>query len=110
MDPELSNKKLYSTFVRTYAQTTKLPDYLLLLLAHFKWENVGLLFEETWLHIKDNIKKRLKLEGIRIRAEEQLPDMKIVDEAQSREEYEPEMVRTMKLIKEKVRSKFDVMS
>ena len=108
MDPELSNKKLYSTFVRTYAQTTKLPDYLLLLLAHFKWKNVGLLFEKTWLHTKDNIKKRLKLEGIRIRAEEQLADMDIVD-AQSRAEYEPEMVRTMKLIKEKVRSKFDVM-
>ena len=70
---------------------------------------MGILFEKTWLDRKDNIKKSLKLNGIRIRAEEQLPDADEID-SQDREVYEPKMVQTMKSIKEKVRSKFNVMS
>ena len=101
--PELSNKKLYSTFVRTYAQTSKLPDYLLLLLDRFKWTNVGILFEKAWLPTKDNIRKRLKLNGIKIRGEYELPDSDLLDRYPK--VYTPQIRQTMEKIKDQARSK-----
>lgn len=98
--PELSNKKLYSTFVRTYAQTSKLPDFLLLLLEHFKWSNVGILYEEDWLALKDNIKKRLNMKRVNVRVEEDLPDDDVKPGV-----YKSQILEKMKRIKDKARSK-----
>ena len=104
--PELSNKKLYSTFIRTYAQTTKLPDYLVLLLDRFKWKNVGILYmvDDSWLDTKDNIKKKLEVNGIKVRAEEQLPDASEWD--RDPEGYKPQMKQKLKIMKDEARSKF----
>ena len=101
--PELSNKKLYSTFVRTYAQTSKLPDFLLLLLDHFKWSNVGILYENSWLALKDNIKKRLKMKEVNIRVEEDLPDFNQHDADPGA--YNSQILEKMKRVKDKARSK-----
>ena len=103
--PELSNKELYPTFVRTYAQTTKLSDSVLLLLEKFSWTKVGILFERTsdWINIKDNIKKHLRLKGIEIRAEKELPKSDDFDANPSM--YKPVIKQILKNIKDQARSK-----
>lgn len=104
--PELSNKELYSTFVRTYAQTTKLADSLLLLLEKFSWTKVGILFEgiSNWIDIKDNMKKHLRLKRIEIRAEKELPRSDDFDERP--DVYKPVIKQIMKDIKDQARSEF----
>ena len=103
--PELSNKELYSTFIRTYTQTTKLADSLFLLLEKFSWTKVGILFERTstWMDIKDNLKKYLGLKGIEIRIEKELPDSKKFDT--DPDIYKPIVKQIMKEIKDQARSK-----
>ncbi|XP_068761981.1 atrial natriuretic peptide receptor 1-like [Montipora capricornis] len=97
--PELSNKKLYSTFIRTYAQSTKIPEFLFKLLDYFKWATVGILFEKTWINIFNDFKKKLK--KIVVRIEEQLPDIrKIVWKSKK---YNQEVVEIMKRIKKEAR-------
>ena len=102
--PELSNKELYPTFVRTYAQTTKLSDSVLLLLEEFSWTKVGILFEKTskWIDIKDNMKKHLRLKGIELRAEKELP--KSDDFDMDPNMYMPVIKQTLKDIKDQARS------
>ena len=102
--PELSNKELYPTFVRTYAQTTKLSDSVLLLLEKFGWTKVGILFEGTsnWIDIKDNIKKHLRLNEIELRAERELP--KSDDFDRSPNVYKPVIKQILKDIKDQARS------
>ena len=102
--PELSNKKLYPTFVRTYAQTTKLSDSVLLLLEKFSWTKVGILFEGTsnWIDTKDNMKKHLRLKGIEIRAEKKLP--KSDDFDKNPDKYMPVIKQILKDIKDQARS------
>lgn len=101
--PELSNKELYPTFVRTYAQTTKLSDSVLLLLEKFSWTKVGILFERTsdWINIKDNMKKHLRLKGIEIRAEKELPKSDDFDANPSM--YKPVIKQILKNIKDQAR-------
>lgn len=72
--PELSDKKRYPTFVRTYAQSTKIPEFLYKLLSHFKWTTVGILYEEGhWMAARQDIKKYFKQKKIDIRIEEKFP-------------------------------------
>ena len=104
--PELSNKKLYSTFVRTYAQASKLPKYLLMLLNKYKWRSVGILFDKAWLDTKDSIVKRLKLGKINIRVEEELPDSVLLD--MNPKEYKNKVKQKMELIKDQARSKQNI--
>jgi len=103
--PELSNKELYPTFVRTYAQTTKLSDSVLLLLEKFSWTKVGILFEETsnWIDIKDNMKKHLRQKGIELRAEIELPKSDDFDMRPNI--YRPVIKQILKDIKDQARSK-----
>jgi len=102
--PELSNKELYPTFVRTYVQTTKLAESVSLLLEKFSWTKVGILFEGTskWKDAKDNMKKHLRLKGIEIRAERELPKSDDLD--QSPEIYGPEIKQIFRDIKDQARS------
>jgi len=102
--PELSNKELYPTFVRTYAQTTKLAESVLLLLEKFSWTKVGILFEGTsnWEDIKDNMKKHLRLKGIELRAEKELP--KSDDFDKSPEVHKPVIKQILRDIKDQARS------
>ena len=104
--PELSNKELYPTFVRTYAQTTKLSDSVLLLLEKFSWTKVGILFEGTsnWIDIKDNMKKHLRLKGIEIRAEKKLPKSDDFDKNPNM--YVPVIKQILKDIKDQARSEW----
>ena len=55
-EPELSNKKLYPTFARTYPGFKQLAPSLVALLKHFKWNKVALIeghmFEDTGKFIK----------------------------------------------------------
>ena len=103
--PELSNKGLYKTFVRTYAQTTKLSDSVLLLLERFSWTKVGILFEGTsnWIDIKDNMKKHLRLKGIELRVEKELPKSDDFDKNSSI--HMPAIKKILKDIKDQARSK-----
>lgn len=102
--PELSNKELYPTFVRTYAQTTKLSDSVLLLLEKFSWTKVGILFEGTsnWIDIKDNMKKHLRKKGIELRVEIELP--KSGDFDMRPNIYKPVIKQILKDIKDQARS------
>ena len=99
--PELSNKKLYSTFIRTYAQSTKIPEFLFKLLDYFKWTTVGILFEKAWINTFNDLKKKLK--EIVVRIEEQLPDSQNI--VQHTEKYNQEVAEIMKRIKNDARSK-----
>ncbi|PFX31878.1 Atrial natriuretic peptide receptor 1 [Stylophora pistillata] len=78
--PELLNKELYSTFVRTYTQNTRLAESVWLLLKELKWYKVGIAYKGVppWVDRKDNIIKYLKMNGVEIRIERKIPpeDMK----------------------------------
>ena len=102
--PELSNKELYPTFVRTFAQTTKLAESVLLLLERFSWTKVGILFEGTsnWKDIKDNMKKHLRLKGIEVRAEKEIPNSEDYDSNENK--YKPVIKQILRDIKDQARS------
>lgn len=102
--PELSDKKRYPTFVRTYAQSTKIPEFLYNLLAHFKWTTVGILYEKgNWMAARQDIKKYFKQKNIDIRIEEELPDF---DVQKSTEKYKKPIEDSMERLKHNARSKF----
>lgn len=77
----------------------------MLLLEKFSWAKVGILFEgtSTWMDIKDNLKKHLRLKGIEIRVEKELPNPAQFDARP--EEYKPVVKQIMKDIKDQARSK-----
>ncbi|XP_015762336.1 PREDICTED: guanylate cyclase 32E-like [Acropora digitifera] len=96
--PELSDKKRYPTFVRTYAQSTKIPEFLYKLLAYFKWTTVGILYEEgNWMAARQDIKKYFKQKKIDIRIEEQLPDFNVF--ASSPKKYKKPIEDSMERLK-----------
>lgn len=101
---ELSNKKLYSTFMRTYAQASKIPEYLAMLLQYYKWKNVGIMFtkKKKWLTRKEDIVKKLKLAKIKIRIEVELDDSYLFDVNET--EYMKQVKQKLKLIKDQARS------
>ena len=101
---ELSNKKLYSTFMRTYAQASKIPEYLTMLLQYYKWKNVGLMFtkKKEWLTRKEDIVKKLKLAEIKIRIEVELDDSDLFEFNET--EYMKQAKQKLKLIKDQARS------
>ena len=99
---ELSNKKLYPTFMRTYAQASKVPEYLTMLLQKYEWKNVGIMFTKEWLITKDDIVKKLKLANIEIRIEVELPDWVLSNLKQT--DYMQQVKQKLKLIKDKARS------
>ena len=100
--PELLNKELYSTFVRTYTQTTKLAESVWLLLKEFNWYKVGIAFEQLppWSNRKEDIVKFLKMRGVEIRIEREIPD-----EAQERENQPAKIRQLMEEMKPQARSK-----
>lgn len=103
--PELSDKKRYPTFVRTYAQSTKIPEFLYKLLAYFKWTTVGILYEEgDWVAARQDIKKYFKQKKIDIRIEEQLPDFNVF--ASSPKKHKKAIEDSMERLKHNSRSKF----
>ncbi|KAK3705160.1 hypothetical protein QZH41_003755 [Actinostola sp. cb2023] len=67
-NPEVSNKKRYPTFARTFAIDTKLTPSLLSLLKYFEWKRVAIIYENVtkWIEMKDTITKRLKEKDITI--------------------------------------------
>lgn len=98
--PELLNKELYSTFVRTYTQTTKLAESVWLLLKEFNWYKVGIAFERLppWSNRKDDIVKFLKMRGVEIRIEREIPD-----EVQERENQPAKIRQLMEEMKPQAR-------
>lgn len=103
--PELSDKKRYPTFVRTYAQSTKIPEFLYKLLSHFKWTTVGILYEEGhWMAARQDIKKYFKQKKIDIRIEEKLPGFK--EASNFPEKYKKPIEDSMERLKHDARSKF----
>lgn len=70
-NPELSYKKLYPTFIRTFAIDTKLTPSLLSLLKHFNWKRVAIIYENVtkWIEMKNNMVKRLRANGITVALE-----------------------------------------
>lgn len=72
--PEVSDKKLYPTFARTFAIDTKLTPSLLSLLNYFKWKRVAIIYENVtkWIEMKDTIVKRLEEKQITIALQEMM--------------------------------------
>ena len=70
-NPEVSYKKLYSTFIRTFAIDTKLTPSLLSLLNYFNWKRVAIIYENVtkWIEMKTNTVKGLKANGITVALE-----------------------------------------
>ena len=70
-NPEVSYKKLYPTFIRTFAIDTKLTPSLLSLLNHFNWKRVAIIYENVtkWIEMKNNMVKRLRAKGITVAQE-----------------------------------------
>ena len=65
-NPEVSYKKLYPTFIRTFAIDTKLTPSLLSLLNYYNWKRVAIIYENVtkWIEMKTNMVKGLKANGI----------------------------------------------
>ena len=70
-NPEVSYKKLYPTFIRTFAIDTKLTPSLLSLLKYFNWKRVAIIYENVtkWIEMKNNMVKRLRAKGITVSQE-----------------------------------------
>ncbi|KAK2572039.1 Speract receptor [Acropora cervicornis] len=70
-NPEVSYKKLYPTFIRTFAIDTKLTSSLLSLLNHYNWKRVAIIYENVtkWIEIKSNMVRRLRAKGITVALE-----------------------------------------
>ena len=70
-NPEVSYKKLYPTFIRTFAIDTKLTPSLLSLLKYFNWKRVAIIYENVtkWIEMKNNMVKRLRAKGITVAQE-----------------------------------------
>ncbi|XP_078348931.1 atrial natriuretic peptide receptor 1-like isoform X2 [Oculina patagonica] len=70
-NPEVSYKKLYPTFIRTFAIDTKLTPSLLSLLNYFNWKRVAIIYENVtkWIEIKNNMVKQLRAKGITVALE-----------------------------------------
>jgi len=68
---EVSYKKLYPTFIRTFAIDTKLTPSLLSLLKYFNWKRVAIIYENVtkWIEMKNNMVKRLRAKGITVSQE-----------------------------------------
>ncbi|XP_048576329.1 atrial natriuretic peptide receptor 1 isoform X2 [Nematostella vectensis] len=66
--PEVSNKKLYPTFARTFAVDTVLAPTVLSLLRYFSWKRVAIIYENVtkWIEMKETLIKKLKEEGITV--------------------------------------------
>lgn len=67
-NPEVSDKKLYPTFARTFAIDTKLTPSLLSLLNYFKWKRVAIIYENVtkWIEMKNQMVKSLEEKDITI--------------------------------------------
>ena len=70
-NPDVSYKKLFPTFIRTFAIDTKLTPSLLSLLKYFNWKRVAIIYENVtkWIEMKDNLAKRLRAKGITVALE-----------------------------------------
>lgn len=70
-NPDVSYKKLYPTFIRTFAVDTKLTPSLLSLLNYFNWKRVAIIYENVtkWIEMKDNLATRLRVKGITVALE-----------------------------------------
>ncbi|XP_067043577.1 atrial natriuretic peptide receptor 1-like isoform X3 [Acropora muricata] len=70
-NPEVSYKKLYPTFIRTFAIDTKLTSSLLSLLKYYNWKRVAIIYENVtkWIEIKSNMVRRLRAKGITVALE-----------------------------------------
>ena len=67
--PEVSDKRLYPTFARTFAVHTQVSPSLIAFLNHFKWKSVGILYEDLprWIEVKDYIVAMLHKNNITVR-------------------------------------------
>ncbi|XP_031556269.1 atrial natriuretic peptide receptor 2-like isoform X2 [Actinia tenebrosa] len=65
---ELSDKKLYPTFARTFAVDSQVTPSVISLLKKFKWTTVAIIYENLtkWIDLKDSMKRHLKANGIKV--------------------------------------------
>ncbi|EDO33461.1 predicted protein, partial [Nematostella vectensis] len=68
--PEVSNKKLYPTFARTFAVDTVLAPTVLSLLRYFSWKRVAIIYENVtkWIEMKETLIKKKAFEAVFILA------------------------------------------
>ena len=66
--PELSNKKLYPTFARTFAVDSQVTPSVVSLLKKFEWKIVAIIYENLtkWTDLKDSMKQQFKANGIEV--------------------------------------------
>lgn len=104
-NPEVSYKKLYPTFIRTFAIDTKLTASLLSLLNHYNWKRVAIIYENVtkWIEIKNNMVRQLRDKGITV-ALEMLTHPSFHYKPQN---HTDSYRGIMKKIKEEARSKYD---
>ena len=103
-NPEVSYKKLYPTFIRTFAIDTKLTSSLLSLLKYYNWKRVAIIYENVtkWIEIKSNMVRRLRAKGITVALE-----MLTHPSARYKPENHTDNYRgIMRKIKEEARSKY----
>ena len=103
-DPELSNKKKFPTFARTYPMTKQLTSALIALLKNFSWHTVALLtssehkYEVTRRHVKENFSQK----HITISYEAYVPSViEYVDKT-----WDIKFPKLLRKIKERARSKW----
>lgn len=101
-NPEVSYKKLYPTFIRTFAIDTKLTPSLLSLLNYFNWKRVAIIYENVtkWIEMKNNMVKRLRAKGITV-AQELLAHPSALYRPQNHTDFYRDI---MKKIKQEARS------
>ena len=103
-NPELSDKKEFPTFVRTFAvDTSVVPSLISLIKNTYGWKQVAVIYEDStqWKEIKGTLLKEFKRHNITVLAEEKTVKQDLYYEKSSREEYK----RAMRIVKEKARSK-----
>lgn len=66
--PELSDKKLYPTFARTFAVDSQVTPSVISLLKKFNWKRVAIIYENLtkWIDLKDSMKHHFKNNGIKV--------------------------------------------
>ena len=101
---EVSDKKLYPTFARTFAVDRELTPSVYSLLKYFKWNRLAIVYENVtkWVEMKNYMVKTLREKGVNVTVE-----LAMNQSAVYRPQNHSERYRSLfKKIKAEARSKF----
>lgn len=106
-DAELSNKKKFPTFGRTFAVDSQVgPSVVSLLKYTYNWTRVAILYQDTtqWTSLKDHLVKEFKKTGIDVAKEYMIMNEALYN--YNKLDAEAEFRAALRDLKDKARSKY----